>query len=138
MNLHEKINYLEFPAKDIEATKTFFTQVFGWSFVDYGPEYTAFSQHHDKTLTDAKNNQKVEETNEKSIEGGFFQSDLCSSTKNGSALTVFYSNNLEQTQSKIEQAKGTIIEPIFTFPGGRRFHFSDPNGNEFAVWSDKV
>jgi predicted enzyme related to lactoylglutathione lyase len=134
MNLHEKINYLEFPAKDIEATKTFFTQVFSWSFVDYGPEYTAFSQPHDKTLTDAENNQKVEE----SIGGGFFQSDLCSSTKNGSALTVFYSNDLEQTQSKIEQAKGTIIEPIFTFPGGRRFHFSDPNGNEFAVWSDKV
>ncbi len=134
MNLHEKINYLEFPAKNIEATKTFFTQVFGWLFVDYGPEYTVFRQPFDKRLAGTEKNQSIE----KSIEGGFFLSDLCSSTKNGSALTVFYSNDLEQTQSKIEQAKGTIIEPIFTFPGGRRFHFSDPNGNEFAVWSDKV
>lgn len=130
MNIHEKINYLEFPAKDIEATKTFFTRVFGWSFVDYGPEYTAFSQPLDKTLTDAENSL--------GIEGGFFQSDLCSSAKNGSALTVFYSNDLEQTQAKIEQASGTIIEPIFAFPGGKRFHFSDPNGNEFAVWSDQA
>ena len=117
MNTHEKINYLEFPAKDIVATKAFFTQVFGWSFVDYGPEYTSFSNE--------------------GINGGFFQSDLNCSTQDGSALTVFYSNNLEQTKTKIEQAKGTIIKPIFSFPGGRRFHFSDPSDNEFAVWSDK-
>lgn len=117
MNKHEKINYLEFPAKNIEATKTFFTQVFGWSFIDYGPEYTAF-------------------TNE-GVDGGFFQSDLYSSTENGSALTVFYSNNLERTQANIESANGSIIKPIFSFPGGRRFHFSDPNGNEFAVWSEQ-
>lgn len=125
MNSHEKINYIEFPAKDIMATKAFFIQVFGWLFVDYGPEYTAFSE----PLTDA--------VTHRGIEGGFFQSDLHSSTKSGSALTIFYSNNLEQTQTKIEQANGTIIKPIFSFPGGRRFHFSDPSDNEFAVWSDK-
>jgi len=130
MNIHEKINYLEFPAKDIEATKTFFSQVFEWSFVDFGPEYSAFSQPKNKASTDGENGS--------GIEGGFFQSDLSSSTKNGSALTVFYSNHLEQTQTKIEQAGGVIVEPIFPFPGGRRFHFSDPNGNEFAVWSDKT
>ncbi|MEH6579580.1 MAG: VOC family protein [Amphritea sp.] len=116
MNEHEKINYLEFPAKDIEATRRFFTAVFDWSFVDYGPEYTAFSNA--------------------GIDGGFFQSELSVSTENGSALTVFYSQDLEQTQAKIETAGGEIIKPIFSFPGGRRFHFSDPNGNEFAVWSD--
>jgi predicted enzyme related to lactoylglutathione lyase len=125
MNSHEKINYIEFPAKDIIATKAFFTQVFGWLFVDYGPEYTAFSE----SQADAATN--------RGIEGGFFQSDLHSSTKMGSALTVFYSDNLEQTQTKIEQAKGSIIKPIFSFPGGRRFHFSDPSDNEFAVWSDQ-
>ena len=125
MNSHEKINYIEFPAKDIIATKAFFTQVFGWLFVDYGPEYTAFSESPANAATN------------RGIEGGFFQSDLHSSTKMGSALTVFYSDNLEQTQTKIEQAKGTIIKPIFSFPGGRRFHFSDPSDNEFAVWSDK-
>lgn len=116
MNEHEKINYVEFPAKDIEATKNFFTTVFGWLFVDYGPEYAAFSNE--------------------GIDGGFFQSDLSASTENGSALIVFYSKNLEQTQAKIERACGSIVKPIFSFPGGRRFHFADPNGNEYAVWSD--
>lgn len=70
------------------------------------------------------------------LDGGFFKSELCSSTDNGAALIVFYSNNLEETQSKIESARGSIIKPIFSFPSGRRFHFCDPNENEFAVWSD--
>ncbi len=116
MNEHEKINYVEFPAKDIEATKRFFTTVFGWSFEDYGPEYTAFSNE--------------------GLDGGFFRSDRSTSTENGSALIVFYSRDLEQTQAKIERAGGAIVKPTFAFPGGRRFHFADPNGNEYAVWSD--
>lgn len=116
MNEHEKINYVEIPAKDIEVTKAFFTRIFGWSFIDYGPEYTAFSNE--------------------GIDGGFFQSNLSVSTENGSALIVFYSKDLEQTQAKIKDAGGSIIKPIFSFPGGRRFHFGDPNGNEYAVWSD--
>ena len=116
MKEHEKINYVEFPAKDIEAAKAFFMTAFGWSFVDYGPEYTAFS--------------------DEGLDGGFFQSDLSVSAEAGSALIVFYSENLEQTQAKIENAGGSIIKPIFAFPGGRRFHFGDPNGNEYAVWSD--
>ena len=116
MNAHEKINYVEFPARDIEATKTFFIQAFGWTFTDYGPEYTAFA--------------------DQGLDGGFFKSDLAASTKNGSALIVFYSQDLETTQSKIKSAGGSIIKPIFAFPGGRRFHFEDPSGNEFAAWSD--
>ena len=116
MNEHEKINYVEFPAKDIEATKLFFSKAFGWSFQDFGNEYTAFSNQ--------------------GIDGGFFKSDLSVSAENGSALIVFYSNNLEGTLAKIESAGGSVIKPIFAFPGGRRFHFSDPNGNEYAVWSD--
>ena len=117
MNEHEKINYVEFPAKDIGATKAFFNSVFGWSFIDYGPEYTAFANE--------------------GLDGGFYKSNLTVSTENGSALIVFYSKALENTQLKIENAGGTIIKPIFSFPGGRRFHFSDPNGNEYAVWSDR-
>ena len=113
---HDKINYVEFPAKDIATTKAFFTAAFGWSFIDYGPDYTAFS--------------------DQGIDGGFFKSDLNSSIDNGSALIVFYSKNLAQTQSNIENAGGVIIKPIFSFPGGRRFHFTDPSDNEFAVWSD--
>ena len=116
MNEHEKINYVEFPAKDIEKAKTFFSIVFGWEFEDYGPEYTAFSNQ--------------------GLDGGFFRSDQSVSTDNGSALIVFFSSDIESTLSKVESVGGEIIKSIFPFPGGRRFHFADPNGNEYAVWSD--
>lgn len=116
MTKNNKINYIEIPAKNIEATKAFFSEVFGWSFVDYGPDYCSFAAQ--------------------GVDGGFFKSDLVVSTKNGSPLIVLYSDALETTQDKIEKAGGEIIKPIFSFPGGRRFHFGDPNGNEFAVWSE--
>ena len=116
MNLHEKMNYVELPAKDLAATKAFFESVFGWSFVDYGPEYTAFENQ--------------------GLDGGFFQSDLVSSTEKGAALIVFYSNQLEATLAKVEKAGGSILRPIYSFPGGRRFHFTEPSGNEFAVWGE--
>jgi len=116
MPQHEKINYVEFPAKDIPATKAFFEKVFSWTFEDYGPDYAAFSNQ--------------------GLDGGFFKSNLKASTQNGSALVVFYSKDLEATQDKIKSAGGEIVKPIFSFPGGRRFHFADPNGNELAVWSD--
>ena len=114
---HEKIDYVEFPAVDLEKTKTFFSRVFDWQFEDFGAEYSAFSNA--------------------GLEGGFFKSELHSSTEDGSALIVFYSAELEKTREKIEQAGGTINKPVFSFPGGRRFHFCDPNNNEFAVWSDQ-
>jgi len=117
MNRHEKINYIEFPAKDLEATKLFFETVFGWSFVDYGPDYSAFG--------------------DAGLDGGFFHSEHCSSAENGAALVVFYSDDLQQTEEKIVAADGVIIKPIFSFPGGRRFHFCDPSGNEYAVWSER-
>ena len=115
MNSHEKMNYVEFPAKNLEATKVFFQSAFGWAFVDYGPDYVAFS--------------------DQGLDGGFFKSDLSAKTENGSALIVFYSEELEKTQAKIERARGKIVKAIFSFPGGRRFHFIEPSGNEFAVWS---
>jgi predicted enzyme related to lactoylglutathione lyase len=118
MSEREKISYIEFPSKDIEATKAFFTAAFGWSFVDYGPDYTCFS--------------------DVGLNGGFFKSDLNASTENGSALVILYSKTLEETQANIEKAGGSIIKPIYDFPGGRRFHFGDPNGNEYGVWSDPV
>jgi uncharacterized protein len=116
MNQHEKMNYVEFPAKDLAGTKAFFESVFGWSFTDYGPEYTAFENQ--------------------GLDGGFFQSDLASSTEKGAALIVFYSNQLEATLAKVEKAGGAILRPIYSFPGGRRFHFTEPSGNEFAVWGE--
>lgn len=116
MNPHNKINYIEIPAKNIELSKNFFSEVFEWSFTDYGPDYSSF-------------------TNE-GIDGGFFKSDLIVSTETGSALIVLYSNDLKTTQLNVEKAGGSVIKPIFSFPGGKRFHFTDPNGNEYAVWSE--
>ena len=116
MTQNNKINYIEIPAQNIAATKDFFSDVFGWSFIDYGPEYCSFIGQ--------------------GVDGGFFKSDLVVVTKNGSPLIVLYSNELKATQDKIEKAGGKIIKPTFSFPGGRRFHFSDPNENEFAVWSE--
>ena len=116
MNLHEKVNYVEFHAKDLPATKAFFQSAFGWSFVDYGPEYTSFS--------------------DQGVDGGFFQSDLASSSEKGAALVILYSNQLEATLAKVEKAGGSIVKPIYSFPGGRRFHFTEPSGNEFAVWGE--
>jgi uncharacterized protein len=114
MHEHEKMNYVEFPARNLSATKAFFETVFGWSFVDYGPTYSSFSGQ--------------------GLDGGFYAADLAASTENGSALIVFYSARLEETLAKVETAGGRIIRPIFAFPGGRRFHFAEPSGNEFAVW----
>jgi len=116
MNIHEKMNYVELPSKDLEKTKAFFTAVFSWNFTDYGPLYTAFSNE--------------------GLDGGFYQSDLISSTSSGSALLVFYSSSLENTMKKIKDAKGVISKDTYDFPGGKRFHFTDPSGNEYAVWSD--
>lgn len=115
MDEHNKINYVEFPACDIAATKHFFQAVFHWSFEDFGPDYAAFT--------------------DQGINGGFYRSELKSSTSHGAALIVLYSSELELTQTKVEQAGGMIVKPIFTFPGGRRFQFLEPSGNEFAVWS---
>lgn len=115
MSKHEKINYIELPAHDMAATKAFFEAVFDWKFTDYGPDYVSFENA--------------------GIDGGFSKDRAV--TPEAGALLVFYSAELEKTQAKIEKAGGAILKPIFLFPGGRRFHFSDPNGNEFAVWSDQ-
>ncbi len=116
MNQHEKINYIEFPVKSLHRTKKFFSTVFAWTFEDYGEEYTAFSDGV--------------------MKGGFFKSPLSASTNQGSVLIIFYSDDLEKTLKKVLEAGGEVVQEIFAFPGGRRFHFSDVSGNEFAVWSE--
>lgn len=108
------INYVEFKAGDLKAIKEFYTSAFGWQFTDYGPNYVAFS--------------------ESGLEGGFEKSD--EKIVNG-ALVILYHENLNDIKSTIIASKGNISKDIFSFPGGRRFHFVDPAGNELAVWSDK-
>ncbi len=110
-NIH--INYLEFKANDLGKIKAFYSSVFGWRFTDYGDSYVAFE--------------------DAGIEGGFEQTDA--PIING-VLVVLKYQNLEEIQGNIEAAGGTISVPIFTFPGGKRFHFIDPSGNELAVWTE--
>jgi predicted enzyme related to lactoylglutathione lyase len=117
MDRHEKIDYVEFAARDLEATKSFFGEVFGWAFTDYGPDYCDSSGG--------------------GIMVGFFRGEAESTQATGGALVTFYSVALEETQAKVEAAGATIVRPIFAFPGGRRFQFQEPSGNEFAVWSDR-
>ena len=115
-NHENQINYIEIHARDLEAAKEFFGKLFGWEFQDYGSDYCAFSDGR--------------------IEGGFFKSDQAASAANGSVLVVFYAADLEAAMEKVVACGGTVSKEIFSFPGGRRFHFTDPNGNEFAIWSD--
>ena len=108
------INYVEFKAHDLEQIKIFYAAAFGWKFTDYGPNYTAFS--------------------ESGLEGGFEKTEA--PIVNGT-LVVLYHKNLEQIKEHIIQSGGKVSIDIFSFPGGRRFQFSDPSGNELAVWSDQ-
>lgn len=108
------INYLELKAKDLEKIKLFYNKVFGWKFTDYGPDYVSFSNS--------------------GLQGGFERSK--GKVING-ALTVLYHEDLKKTLKRIGEAGGKISKDIFSFPGGKRFHFVDPAGNEMAVWSDK-
>lgn len=115
MSHNRRINYLELPARDLAAVRTFYEKAFGWTFVEYGPDYLAF--------------------NDGAMDGGFYRADLACSAERGSALIVLISDDLEQTRDQILASGGRLLKDIFAFPGGRRFHFADPNGNELAVWS---
>jgi hypothetical protein len=117
MNEDRKINYIEIPASDIKSTKKFFEEVFRWTFADYGPEYISFGNA--------------------GIYGGFYKSELKVNVDKGSPLIVIFADELENIEKSIIEAGGSIKKAIFSFPGGRRFHFLDPNKNEYAVWSDK-
>ena len=108
------IDYVEFKANDLTAIKSFYQRAFGWEFTDYGPTYTAFENS--------------------GLAGGFEQSE--DPVING-ALVVLYHEDLESILNIVKQAGAVIAKEIFSFPGGRRFHFVDPAGNELAIWSDK-
>jgi uncharacterized protein len=114
MRVTGKLDYLELPAGGgtLDQVKNFYSAAFSWTFTDYGPTYSAFDE---------------------GLEGGFDATPLETATK---PLPVLYSENLEKTLDDVERAGGKIVKPIFSFPGGRRFHFTDPAGNELAVWGE--
>ncbi len=106
-----RIDYVEFLVRDIGRAKAFYAAAFGWDFTDYGPEYAAF--------------------NDGRLDGGF----MVGEPRAGGPLVITYAVDLADAQRRVEAAGGTIVKPAFAFPGGRRFHFTDPDGYELAVWS---
>jgi predicted enzyme related to lactoylglutathione lyase len=113
VNTHHRINYIELPASDLPAVKAFYETAFGWTFTDYGPDYTAF--------------------NDGSLDGGFTAGEVVGTA---GPLVILYSDDVEGSLEAVTAAGGQIVRPIYTFPGGRRFHFLDPAGNQLAVWSE--
>jgi predicted enzyme related to lactoylglutathione lyase len=111
---NNQINYIELYANDLETVKSFYTKVFGWEFTDYGPTYTSFSNS--------------------GLAGGFEKTDK---TITNGALIVIQHNNLEAIKKNIIDAGCGISVDIFSFPGGKRFQFIDPSGNELAVWTEE-
>ena len=114
--LHDqRMDYIEFVVPDLGAAKKFYSAVFGWKFTDYGPDYTSF--------VDGR------------LAGGFRRGDKAAATN---PLVVVFARDLEATEARVTGAGGRITTPIHVFPGGRRFHFHDPNGVEIAVWCDRT
>ncbi|MCZ4279613.1 VOC family protein [Kiloniella laminariae] len=113
---NNSINYIEFPMVKLDETKSFYSKAFGWRFTDWGPDYLSFDGA--------------------GIDGGFNREDKVPVNAPG-VLVVLYAEDLEKTGTAISAAGGKIIKPAYGFPGGRRFHFTDPNGNQLAVWSEK-
>jgi len=113
MHTHHAIDYIEFTVRDLAAAKQFYAAAFGWAFNDYGPTYAGI-QGPDGEV------------------GGLSQTELL---RQGGPLVVLYSDDLEASVTAVRAAGGVVVQEPFPFPGGRRFHFTDPSGNELAVWS---
>jgi len=107
------IIYIEFPGRDLPALKRFYGQVFGWTFTDYGPDYTCFSDGR--------------------LAGGFATD---APAGGPGPLVVLFHQDLEGSLARVVQAGGKVVKEIFPYPGGRRFHFEDPGGNVLAVCTE--
>ncbi len=112
-NQDRRIDYIEFPVDDVPMSKLFYQRVFGWKFTDFGPDYTSFEDGR--------------------LSGGLRGGDR---PTRGGALVVIYAKDLEAVRDSVVLAGGKVVVETHEFPGGRRFHFTDPGGNELAVWSD--
>ncbi len=114
MSTHHTIDYIEFTVDDLVRAKAFYSDAFGWTFNDYGTDYAGIRSGEGEI-------------------GGLHQTE---DLRQGGPLVVLYSADLETSLAAVRSAGGTILKDPFSFPGGRRFHFSDPSGNELAVWSN--
>ena len=109
--VHHQIQYIEFLSNDFDRIKQFYTAAFGWEFTDSGPKYTTFAGEY--------------------VEGGFG----AGAPVVGSIMPILYSKSPEESLEQVKSAGGVIVKDMFTFPGGRRFEFTDPEGNHLAVWT---
>lgn len=114
---HHRIDYVEVSATDLDVAKRFYAAAFGWTFRDYGPAYVGF-----KDGASGREAFGIEKT-DRVVSGG--------------VLVLLYSEDLEATLAAVREAGGAVTKEIFAFPGGRRFQFTDPSGNELGVWSDR-
>ncbi|MGI9201535.1 MAG: VOC family protein [Woeseiaceae bacterium] len=116
MRPENRIDYLEIPVSDPAKARAFFEAMFGWEFQEWGPDYLSFND-------------------------GRFDGGICRSAEPGhgrGVLLVFYSDDLQRDLDKVKQLGGTITKDIFEFPGGSRFQFLDPTGNEYAIWKESA
>ena len=109
--MNERIDYVELSVGDLGATKSFYASAFGWGFTDYGPTYAGFENA--------------------GLDGGLAAGEA---TAAAGPLVILKADDLEDALARVEAAGGKVTAPIFEFPGGRRFHFRDPAGNELGVW----
>ena len=114
---HHQMNYIEITVNDMSRSTKFYSNAFGWEFNDYGPEYTGI-QGTEREM------------------GGFTLNKKHKGQTNPACLVILYSKNLDKSVEAVKEAGGKILKAPFAFPGGRRFHFADPNGNELAVWAE--
>ncbi|MCU0696026.1 MAG: VOC family protein [Myxococcaceae bacterium] len=112
---HHAIDYVELTVDDVAAAKVFYAAAFGWTFTDYGPDYAG--------IRSATREQ-----------GGLTKG---TPTGRGGPLVILFSSDLDATLEAVRRAGGRITTEPFLFPGGRRFHFTDPSGNELAVWAER-
>ena len=111
---HHAIDYIELTVRDVDEAKRFYAAAFGWQFNDYGPDYAGI-KGTDREV------------------GGLARS---STLRTGGPLVILYSNDLEKSVAAVRSAGGKIVREPFSFPGGRRFQFTDPSGNELGVWAE--
>jgi len=116
MRAENRIDYVEIPVTDLGKTRDFFTALFGWSFQEWGDDYMSF--------------------NDGNLDGGFCRAE--EPAPSTGVLVIFYSEELERDVERVKELGATISQDIFSFPGGRRFHFIDPAGNEYAIWSENL
>jgi predicted enzyme related to lactoylglutathione lyase len=114
-NLHHTIDYVELGVRDLAATKAFYEQAFGWRFNDYGPGYAGIAA--------PDGDREVGGLNAESEPG------------RGGALVLLFSDDLDATLAAVTAAGGEVTDGPYEFPGGRRFHFTDPSGNELGAWA---